>query len=208
MIVEDDIYKTIEETYEGSFSEKRSKFVSLAIPVNSEEEVKSHLDELRKIYYDARHICWAYHIGTDEVKFRANDDGEPSGTAGRPILGQIRSFELTDILIAVVRYFGGIKLGTGGLFVAYKAAAANALEQAVIVEKTINETVSITFEYPFMNEVMRIVKEMEPTILSQNFEMSCAMTLQIRRSQIELLRNRLSKVQSLLFVDEHDDTEI
>ncbi len=208
MIVEDDIYKTIEETYEGSFSEKRSKFVSLAIPVNSEEEVKSHLDELRKIYYDARHICWAYHIGTDEVKFRANDDGEPSGTAGRPILGQIRSFELTDILIAVVRYFGGIKLGTGGLVVAYKAAAANALEQAVIVEKTINETVSITFEYPFMNEVMRIVKEMEPTILSQNFEMSCAMTLQIRRSQIELLRNRLSKVQSLLFVDEHDDTEI
>lgn len=208
MIVEDDIYKTIEETYEGSFSEKRSKFVSLAIPVNSEEEVKSHLDELRKIYYDARHICWAYHIGTDEVKFRANDDGEPSGTAGRPILGQIRSFELTDILIAVVRYFGGIKLGTGGLFVAYKAAAANALEQAVIVEKTINETVSITFEYPFMNEVMRIVKEMELTILSQNFEMSCAMTLQIRRSQIELLRNRLSKVQSLLFVDEHDDTEI
>lgn len=208
MIVEDDIYKTIEETYEGSFSEKRSKFVSLAIPVNSEEEVKSHLDELRKIYYDARHICWAYHIGTDEVKFRANDDGEPSGTAGRPILGQIRSFELTDILIAVVRYFGGIKLGTGGLVVAYKAAAANALEQAVIVEKTINETVSITFEYPFMNEVMRIVKEMELTILSQNFEMSCAMTLQIRRSQIELLRNRLSKVQSLLFVDEHDDTEI
>ncbi|WP_025069604.1 IMPACT family protein [Bacteroides propionicifaciens] len=206
--MEDDIYKTIEETYEGSFSEKRSKFVSLAIPVNSEEEVKSHLDELRKIYYDARHICWAYHIGTDEVKFRANDDGEPSGTAGRPILGQIRSFELTDILIAVVRYFGGIKLGTGGLVVAYKAAAANALEQAVIVEKTINETVSITFEYPFMNEVMRIVKEMEPTILSQNFEMSCAMTLQIRRSQIELLRNRLSKVQSLLFVDEHDDTEI
>ena len=208
MIVENDIYKTIEETYEGSFSEKRSKFVSLAIPVNSEEEVKSHLDELRKIYYDARHICWAYHIGTDEVKFRANDDGEPSGTAGRPILGQIRSFELTDILIAVVRYFGGIKLGTGGLVVAYKAAAANALEQAVIVEKTINETVSITFEYPFMNEVMRIVKEMEPTILSQNFEMSCAMTLQIRRSQIELLRNRLSKVQSLLFVDEHADNEI
>lgn len=208
MIVEDDIYKTIEETYEGSFSEKRSKFVSLAIPVNSEEEVKSHLDELRKIYYDARHVCWAYHIGTDQVKFRANDDGEPSGTAGRPILGQIRSFELTDILIAVVRYFGGIKLGTGGLVVAYKAAAANALEQATIVEKTINEVVSITFEYPFMNEVMRIVKEMEPTILNQNFEMSCAMTLQIRRSQIELLRNRLSKVQSLLFVDEHDDTEI
>ena len=208
MIVEDDIYKTIEETYEGAFSEKRSKFVSIAIPVNSEDEVKEHLDELRKKYYDARHVCWAYHIGTDDVKFRANDDGEPSGTAGRPILGQIRSFELTDILIAVVRYFGGIKLGTGGLIVAYKAAAADVLEQAVIVEKTIDESLTFTFEYPFMNEVMRIVKEMEPTILAQNFEMSCEMTLQIRRSQIELLRNRLSKVQSLLFVDEHEDNEI
>ena len=208
MIVEDDMYKTIEETYEGAFSEKRSKFVSIAIPVNSEDEVKEHLYELRKKYYDARHVCWAYHIGTDDVKFRANDDGEPSGTAGRPILGQIRSFELTDILIAVVRYFGGIKLGTGGLIIAYKAAAADVLEQAVIVEKTIDESLTFTFEYPFMNEVMRIVKEMEPTILAQNFEMSCEMTLQIRRSQIELLRNRLSKVQSLLFVDEHEDNEI
>lgn len=198
---QEDIYKTLQEVSEGLYAEKRSKFVSIAYPVETEEQVKEYLDELRKKYYDARHICWAYHLGYDDVKFRANDDGEPSGTAGRPILGQIRSFELTNVFVAVVRYFGGIKLGTGGLIVAYKAAAAEALSNAQIVEKTIDESICFTFEYPFLNDVMRIIKEMDPNIIAQKFEISCDMTLSIRRSQMETLRSRLEKVQSLVVRD-------
>lgn len=202
---QDDVYKTLQEVSEGFYTEKRSKFICIAYPAETEEEVKEYLEELRKKYYDARHICWAYHLGVDVVKFRANDDGEPSGTAGRPILGQIRSFELTNVFVAVVRYFGGIKLGTGGLIVAYKGAAAEALANAIIINKTIDESIRFTFEYPFLNDVMRIIKELEPNILAQKFEISCDMTLSIRCSQMEILRSRLEKVQSLVVCDDTDN---
>lgn len=207
IMIQDDVFKTIAQSSEGAYSEKRSKFISFAMPVESEEEAKEYLEEIRKKYYDARHVCWAYLIGSDEIKYRANDDGEPSGTAGRPILGQIRSFELTNVFIAVVRYFGGIKLGTGGLVVAYKAAAADALDHAEIIEKTIDEEVTFDFEYPFMNDVMRIIKDIEPQIVDQTFEMACNMRLRIRRSKMEELRDRLSKVQTVVFADEAAETK-
>ena len=145
-------------------------------------------------------------LGSDRKDFRANDNGEPSGTAGKPILGQINSNELTDILIIVVRYFGGIKLGTSGLIVAYRAAAAEAIAAATVIEKTVDEDVSVMFEYPFMNDVMRIVKEEEPEILEQAYDMDCSMTLRIRRSMMPKLRARLEKVETLRFTGEEEDT--
>ena len=158
-IMTEDTYKTITEVSEGTYTEKRSKFIAIALPVRTLEEIKVHLEAYQKKYYDARHVCYAYMLGHERKNFRANDNGEPSGTAGKPILGQINSNELTDILIIVVRYFGGIKLGTSGLIVAYKAAAAEAIAACTIVEKTVDEEVTVLFEYPFMNDVMRIVKE-------------------------------------------------
>lgn len=193
----DDTYKTIESLSEAIYTEKRSKFIALAIPVCTIEEVKEHLATYQKKYYDARHLCYAYMLGAEHKDFRANDNGEPSGTAGKPILGQINSNELTDILILVVRYFGGIKLGTSGLIVAYKAAAAEAISLATVLEKTIDEEVSFLFEYPFMNEVMRIVKEEEPTIVSQGYDSDCSMTLRIRRGKMLRLKERLIKVETL-----------
>lgn len=155
----EDTYKTIVEPSEGIYTEKRSKFIAIALPVRTLDEIKAHLETYQKKYYDARHVCYAYMLGAARKDFRANDNGEPSGTAGKPILGQINSNELTDILIIVVRYFGGIKLGTSGLIVAYKAAAAEAISAATIIEKTVDEEVTVMFEYPFMNDIMRIVKE-------------------------------------------------
>ena len=193
----DDTYKTIESLSEAIYTEKRSKFIALAIPVCTIEEVKENLAIYQKKYYDARHLCYAYMLGAERKDFRANDNGEPSGTAGKPILGQINSNELTDILILVVRYFGGIKLGTSGLIVAYRAAAAEAISLATVLEKTIDEVVSFLFEYPFMNEVMRIVKEEEPTIVSQGYDSDCSMTLRIRRSKMLRLKERLIKVETL-----------
>lgn len=198
---QNDVYKTIVGFSEGIYSEKRSKFLSFAYPVQKKEEITEILDELKKRFYDARHVCYAYMLGPNQEEYRANDDGEPSSTAGRPILGQIRSQELTDVLVAVVRYFGGIELGTGGLIVAYKSAANEAIKAATIIEKTVDEEVTIGFEYPFMNDVMRIVKEMEPTILNQEFYLDCKMTLRIRKSLIEPLKEKLSKVETLLFLD-------
>ena len=198
----EDTYKTISAPSEGIYTEKRSKFIALAIPVKSIEEVKEHLDLLQKKYYDARHVCYAYMLGSQRTNFRANDNGEPSGTAGKPILGQINSNELTDILVVVVRYFGGIKLGTSGLIVAYKAAAAEALAAAEVVTRTIDESITVLFEYPMMNDVMRIVKEMEPKILEQSYDNDCTMTLQIRQSQMETLRQRLLKVDGLRLKEE------
>lgn len=198
----DDSYKTIKQIAEGYYTEKRSRFISYAIPVRTVEEVKEQLDKYRKQYYDARHVCWAYMLGPERLTFRANDDGEPSSTAGKPILGQINSNELTDILIIVVRYFGGIKLGTSGLIVAYKAAAAEAIAAATVVEKTVDEEVTVLFEYPFMNDVMRIVKEEEPEILSQSYDMDCSMTLRIRQSAMPRLRSRLEKVETARILDE------
>jgi uncharacterized YigZ family protein len=198
----DDTYKTISKLAEGTYTEKRSKFLAFAIPVRTLDEVKEHLKYYEKKYFDARHVCYAYMLGAERTDFRANDNGEPSGTAGRPILGQINSFDLTDILIVVVRYFGGIKLGTSGLIVAYKAAAHEALSMADIVEKTVDADTTFFFEYPFMNDVMRIVKEESPEIISQDFDNDCRMTLRIRKNQFDRLQQRLQKVETLRFVDD------
>lgn len=197
-----DTFLTISELSEAIYTEKRSKFIAIALPVRDLEEIKTYLEYYQKKYYDARHVCYAYMLGPDRKDFRANDNGEPSGTAGKPILGQINSNELTDILIVVVRYFGGIKLGTSGLIVAYKAAAAETIAQAQIIEKTVDEETTFMFEYPFMNDVMRIVKEEEPEILNQSYDMDCKMSLRIRKSLMPKLKARLEKVESLRFADE------
>ena len=196
-----DSYKTISSLAEGTYTEKRSKFLAFAIPVSSVEEVKDYVAAYQKKYYDARHCCYAYMLGHERLEFRANDNGEPSGTAGKPILGQINSNELTNILIIVVRYFGGIKLGTSGLIVAYKAAAAEAIASAEIIEKTVDEDVDFIFEYPFMNDVMRIVKEEEPQIVTQGYDMDCTMTLRIRKDSMPKLKARLEKVETLRIVE-------
>ena len=196
-----DLYKTIKEKAEGTYSEKRSKFLAFAIPVSSVEEVKQLVAEFQKKYYDARHVCYAYMLGAERTEFRANDNGEPSGTAGKPILGQINSNELTNILIIVVRYFGGIKLGTSGLIVAYRLAAAEAIAAAEIIEKTVDEEVSVMFEYPLMNEVMKVVKDMEPEIVGQQFDMDCQMTLRIRKDEMGQLKDRLKKIETLRITD-------
>nr|WP_325289461.1 YigZ family protein [uncultured Bacteroides sp.] len=193
----EDVYRTIAAPAEGIYTEKRSKFIAIALPVRTVDEVKVLLEEYQKKYYDARHVCYAYMLGPQRKDFRANDNGEPSGTAGKPILGQINSNELTDILIIVVRYFGGIKLGTSGLIVAYKAAAAEALAAAEVVEKTVDECIRFWFEYPFMNDVMRVVKEEGPEIVEQGYDMDCRMTLRIRSSLMPRLRARLEKVETL-----------
>ena len=193
----EDVYRTIVAPAEGIYTEKRSKFIAIALPVRTVDEVKALLEEYQKKYYDARHVCYAYMLGPQRKDFRANDNGEPSGTAGKPILGQINSNELTDILIIVVRYFGGIKLGTSGLIVAYKAAAAEALAAAELVEKTVDECIRFWFEYPFMNDVMRVVKEESPEIVEQGYDMDCRMTLRIRSSLMPRLRARLEKVETL-----------
>ena len=198
---QEDTYRTITALSEGIYTEKRSKFIAIALPVRTLEEVKQHLETYQKKNYDARHVCYAYMLGHERLNFRANDNGEPSGTAGKPILGQINSNELTDILIIVVRYFGGIKLGTSGLIVAYKAAAAEAISNATIIEKTVDDDVTVVFEYPFMNDIMRIVKEDEPEILEQSYDMDCLMKLRIRRSMMPKLRARLEKVETARILD-------
>lgn len=195
----EDTYKTIIAPSEGIYTEKRSKFIAMAFPVRTVDEIKVHLEACQKKYYDARHVCYAYMLGHERKDFRANDNGEPSGTAGKPILGQINSNELTDILIVVVRYFGGIKLGTSGLIQAYKAAAAEAIAAAEFVERTVDDVVSFLFEYPFMNDVMRVVKEMNPEIVQQAYDMDCSMTLRIRRSLMPALKARLEKVETLRY---------
>ncbi|MDL2220994.1 YigZ family protein [Parabacteroides sp. OttesenSCG-928-N08] len=200
--MENDSYKTIRAVAEGFYSEKRSRFISYAIPVKSVEEVKSEIEKYRKQYYDARHVCWAYMLGHERLTFRSNDDGEPSSTAGKPILGQINSNELTDILVVVIRYFGGIELGTSGLIVAYRSAAADAIAAAEIEERTVDVDITVAFEYPFMNGIMRVVKEDNPIVLSQKFDMDCEMTLRIRQGEAERLKARLLKVESARLVEE------
>ena len=197
----EDTYKTIVAPAEASYTEKRSKFLAFALPVRSVEEEKEQLEKYQKEYYDARHVCYAYMLGPKRTDFRANDNGEPSGTAGKPILGQINSNGLTDVMVVVVRYFGGIKLGTSGLIVAYREATALALAEAEVIEKTVDEEVEVRFEYPFMNDVMRIVKEEEPEIVFQAYDMDCIMRLRIRRSMMPRLKARLEKVESLVFMD-------
>ena len=189
-----DEYKTISGTSEGYYAEKRSKFLAFAHHVETTDEVKDIVAGYRKKYYDARHVCYAYMLGAERLEFRANDDGEPSSTAGKPILGQINSNELTNILIVVVRYYGGVNLGTSGLIVAYREAAADALAHATVETRQVEEIVKYSFAYPQMNDVMRIVKDMNPRIISQTFENTCEIVLSIRKSEAEHLRSRLAKL--------------
>ena len=192
----EDQYHTISENSvgEGYYTEKRSKFLAFAHHVETVEEVKSIVSAYRKQYYDARHCCYAYMLGPEQKTFRANDDGEPSSTAGKPILGQINSAGLTDILIVVVRYYGGVNLGTGGLIVAYRTAAADAIANAAIEVRQVEETIKYDFTYPMMNDVMRIVKEMQPQVVDQQFDNTCSITLRIRKREAEQLRSRLNKL--------------
>lgn len=190
-----DEFLTITDTpAEGFFSEKRSKFLAFAFHVTSEEEVKQYVAEFRKKYYDARHVCWAYMLGADRTDFRANDDGEPSSTAGKPILGQINKNELTDILIIVVRYYGGVNLGTSGLIVAYRTAAAEAIANAEIVSQFVEEEVVFDFPYIMMNDVMKIIKDMSPRIISQTYDNTCEMKLSIRKSEAPMLKSKFDKL--------------
>ena len=192
-----DEYKTLKSGGQGYYTDKRSKFLAFAHHVETVEEIKDLLAGYRKKYYDARHVCYAYMLGAARDTFRANDNGEPSGTAGKPILGQINSGELTDIVIAVVRYFGGIKLGTSGLIQAYRAAAAEAIAAATIIERTVDETIRISFDYLLMNDVMRIVKEESPTVVAQTFDNLCTMTLSQRASLMPRLRARLENLREV-----------
>jgi len=189
-----DEYKTISGTSEGYYTEKRSKFLAFAHHVDDVAEVKDIVAGYRKKYYDARHVCYAYMLGAERQEFRANDDGEPSSTAGKPILGQINSNELTNILIVVVRYYGGVNLGTSGLIVAYREAAADALSHANIETRQVEEIVKYSFAYPQMNDVMRIVKDMNPRIVSQTYDNTCEIVLSIRKSEAEQLKSKLAKL--------------
>ena len=189
-----DEYRTIASTSEGYYTEKRSKFLAFAHHVETVDEVKDIVAGYRKKYYDARHVCYAYMLGAERLDFRANDDGEPSSTAGKPILGQINSNELTNILIVVVRYYGGVNLGTSGLIVAYREAAADAIAHSTIETRQVEEIVKYSFAYPQMNDVMRIVKDMNPRIISQTYDNTCEIVLSIRKGEAEQLRSRLQKL--------------
>ncbi len=190
----DEFLTIAEKSAEGFYSEKRSKFLAFAFHVTTEDEVKQIVADFRKKYYDARHVCWAYMLGAEHADFRANDDGEPSSTAGKPILGQIVKNDLTDILIIVVRYYGGVNLGTSGLIVAYRTAAAEAIANAEIEKRFVEEDVVFDFPYIMMNDVMKIIKDMSPRIISQTYDNTCEMHLAIRRSEAPLLKARFEKL--------------
>ena len=193
--MENDVYRTIEADAEALFKEKSSKFLCFAYPVTTEEQIRERLEVLYKKYYDATLHCYAWRLGPRGESFRANDDGEPSSTAGKPILGQLLSHEITDCLIVVVRYFGGTKLGVSGLIEAYKTSAAEVIAAAEVVERTVDERIEVRFSYMAMNEVMKVVKDLQPKIVEQCFDNLCTMTLTIRQSLSEQLLTRLSKVE-------------
>ncbi len=192
----EDSYLTIAAPVEVAMRERSSKFLSFIYPVRSEEEIRTHLDALRKRYFDATHHCYAWRLGAHGEHYRANDDGEPSGTAGKPILGQMLSKNITYALIVVVRYFGGTKLGVPGLIAAYKESAADAIEASEIVELTVDRDIRISFDYIAMNDVMRVIKEMQPNIHSQTFDNLCTMHLSIRESQADMLESKLTKAEA------------
>ena len=192
-----DTYLTIASPAEAALRERSSKFLAFAWPVTCEEQIREHLDALRKRFYDATHHCYAWRLGPQGERFRANDDGEPSGTAGRPILGQMLSTGLTDCLIVVVRYFGGTKLGVSGLISAYKESARAAIEAGTIVERTVDRRIKIYFPYIAMNDVMRIIKEEQPAILGQEFDNLCSMVLSIRESRADMLVGKLQKAEGV-----------
>ena len=191
-----DKYKTVHKNTigEGFYSEKRSKFLAFVHHIDSADEALTIVKQYKKKYYDARHCCYAYRLGAEGAEFRANDDGEPSSTAGKPILGQLISNEITDTLICVIRYYGGVNLGTSGLIVAYREAAADGIAHATIEEKFVERLVRYTFSYPMMNDVMKIVKELNPRIVEQKFDNTCELTLSIRQSLAEELRTKLNKL--------------
>ncbi len=193
----DDTYKTINQVSEGLYREKGSKFIARVYHVDSESQIKEHLNQLRKEFYDARHHCYAYQFGFDKSAYRVNDDGEPSGTAGRPIFGQIQSFDLTNVLIVVIRYFGGTKLGIGGLINAYRSAAKEAIENNKIETQTINEVYKINYPYPRMNEVMKIMKDSKLEQKDQIFEMDCELTFIVRKGEAIYIYDKLSKIKDL-----------
>lgn len=199
---EKDTYKTIAvASEEVLFKEKNSKFFGYAFPVTSEEEVKKILEHLRKEHFSARHWCYAYQIGTEKIQYRANDDGEPNNSAGMPIYGQIQSFEVTNILVVVVRYFGGIKLGVGGLISAYKNTAQMALENSEIVERTIDKHFIISFEYANMNKVMRIIKEKNLQIVSQKMEMDCEIEIATRKKNVQNLLDTFENLYEIKLIE-------
>lgn len=200
----EDTYRTLQNPSEALFKEKMSRFLAFAFPVNDTDEIKEILAQYQKRFYDARHLCYAYMLGYERKEFRANDNGEPSGTAGKPILGQINSFELTNVLVIVVRYFGGVKLGTGGLVVAYREAAKMALESAEIVEKTVDQCFEIEFDYISLNDVMKVVKDQAPEVVKQSFDTLCSMKLSIRKALANQLYQRLSNIESLRFLNDCD----
>lgn len=190
----DDFFTLTDKIGVGTYSDKRSKFLAFAHHTEDQDSIKKILAEYKKKYFDARHVCYAYMLGAERKVFRANDDGEPSSTAGKPILGQINSRDLTNVLVVVVRYYGGVNLGTGGLIVAYRSAAALALDNAEVIKKQVEEIIDFNFSYTCMNGVMRIVKEMSPRIINQTFDNTCNIKLSIRKSEAEKLRNRLNSL--------------
>lgn len=193
----EDVYHSIASRSEGLYKAKGSKFIAIAFPVKTEAEVKDKLQEVRKAYHDARHHCYAYRLGFDKSSHRYNDDGEPSGTAGRPIFGQIQSKDLTNILIIVVRYFGGTKLGVSGLITAYKTAAHEAIKQARILSLTVNDVYEICFEYPLMNEVMRIVKDEQLIVIEQDFQINCKLSFKVRKKESNRLYDKFRKLHGI-----------
>ncbi|MDG1806058.1 YigZ family protein [Flavicella sp.] len=193
-----DVYKTLEEDSEETlFKEKGSKFFGYAFPVTDEEQVKNILLDIKKKHHAARHWCYAYKLGVDPVRFRVNDDGEPSNSAGQPIYGQILAADVTDVLVVVVRYFGGVKLGVGGLIRAYKASAQLTLETSKIVEKTIEEKLELTFQYQHMNKVMRVIKQKRLTVFSQELTTSCKLILNIKKSEFSQIKNAFEALHFL-----------
>jgi uncharacterized YigZ family protein len=193
----DDTYKTISAASEGVFKDKGSKFIAYAYPIRSDEEVKNLLQNLRSEHPKARHFCWALRLSPDRSIFRIQDDGEPSGTAGRPILNTLLSADITNILIVVVRYFGGTLLGVPGLINAYKTAAAEAIKEANVIEKTVNDIYEITFDYLVMNDVMRLIKDEQLSILDQNFDNSCVIKFEVRRAHLNTVLGKLDKIENI-----------
>jgi uncharacterized YigZ family protein len=190
----DDSYLTVSAPATGVYKEKGSKFIALSFPVASEEEIRLRLEEVRKDYHDARHHCFAWALGKDRELYRVNDDGEPSGTAGKPIYGQVLSKDLTNILVVVVRYFGGTKLGVPGLINAYRTATKEALDASRIVGMTVNDRIRVGFDYPLMDQVMRVIREESGKILSQEYDNRCSIELTIRRSSTEKLVEKIRRI--------------
>ncbi|AXG75184.1 YigZ family protein [Flavobacterium arcticum] len=197
--MENDTYKTIDAPSEETlFKEKNSKFFGYAVPVTTEDEAKTILEELRKKHHSARHWCYAYQIGIEDIQYRANDDGEPNNSAGMPIYGQIQSFEVTNVLIVIVRYFGGVKLGVGGLISAYKTSAQMALEASNIIEKTIDVHYTLKFSYQNMNKVMRVIKEKNLDIVSQKMEMDCEIIVSTRKKNAPMVLEAFTNLYEII----------